>query len=276
MPPSMPPRLVLPALCLAGLASWPRGQEPPPPPDAARPAGKPVEEPAQEPARESAEDLVRQFEEARDRRNAGLRRAREENDAAALERLRRANPAAEFAPRFEAAAAAAAGTAAAVPFLVWLAGHAPREAGAAAIATVMADHRSDPRIAHAVARLSTIGLQLGVDRVEQHLAAVLACNEDAGVRAQAHYTRASLHVGTRAARRSEELRAQAVADLRAVLAAAPDASLQRLATDLLYEAEHLEPGLPAPEIAGEDLDGTPFELSDYRGKVVLLDFWGDW
>jgi hypothetical protein len=37
-----------------------------------------------------------------------------------------------------------------------------------------------------------------------------------------------------------------------------------------------EPAAPAPEIAGEDLDGVPFRLSDYRGKVVLLDFWGDW
>jgi peroxiredoxin len=33
---------------------------------------------------------------------------------------------------------------------------------------------------------------------------------------------------------------------------------------------------PAPEIAGEDIDGKKFKLSDYRGKVVLLDFWGNW
>jgi hypothetical protein len=30
------------------------------------------------------------------------------------------------------------------------------------------------------------------------------------------------------------------------------------------------------EIDGEDIDGAPFKLSDYRGKVVLLDFWGTW
>ena len=30
------------------------------------------------------------------------------------------------------------------------------------------------------------------------------------------------------------------------------------------------------EIAGEDLDGIRFKLSDYRGKVIVLDFWGDW
>ena len=32
----------------------------------------------------------------------------------------------------------------------------------------------------------------------------------------------------------------------------------------------------APDIAGVDLDGVAFKLSDYKGEVVLLDFWGDW
>lgn len=32
----------------------------------------------------------------------------------------------------------------------------------------------------------------------------------------------------------------------------------------------------APEISGEDVDGKEFKLSDYRGKVVVLDFWGFW
>ena len=35
-------------------------------------------------------------------------------------------------------------------------------------------------------------------------------------------------------------------------------------------------GQPAPEIEGMGLDGKPMKLSDYRGKVVVLDFWGDW
>lgn len=35
-------------------------------------------------------------------------------------------------------------------------------------------------------------------------------------------------------------------------------------------------GMPAPEIEAEDIDGAKFKLSDYRGKVVLLDFWGNW
>ncbi len=32
-------------------------------------------------------------------------------------------------------------------------------------------------------------------------------------------------------------------------------------------------GKPAPDLSGRDLSGRLLRLSDYRGKVVLLDFW---
>lgn len=44
----------------------------------------------------------------------------------------------------------------------------------------------------------------------------------------------------------------------------------------LFELRHLRIGKGAPDIEGEDLDGANFKLSDYRGKVVVIDFWGDW
>jgi hypothetical protein len=43
-----------------------------------------------------------------------------------------------------------------------------------------------------------------------------------------------------------------------------------------FEKEHLVVGKTVPDIEGEDIDGKKFKLSDYRGKVVLLDFWGNW
>lgn len=44
----------------------------------------------------------------------------------------------------------------------------------------------------------------------------------------------------------------------------------------LFAMRSLQPGQMAPEIEGPDLDGVSFRLSDYRGKVVLLSFWGHW
>jgi hypothetical protein len=44
----------------------------------------------------------------------------------------------------------------------------------------------------------------------------------------------------------------------------------------LFEIRHLSVGKAAPDISGKDIDGRAFKLTDYRGKVVLLDFWGHW
>lgn len=44
----------------------------------------------------------------------------------------------------------------------------------------------------------------------------------------------------------------------------------------LFEIRNLAIGKVAPDIVGKDVDGVQFKLSDYRGKVVVLDFWGEW
>ncbi len=53
-------------------------------------------------------------------------------------------------------------------------------------------------------------------------------------------------------------------------------SLAAVANANLVELRTLGLGKPAPESEGEDIDGKSFKLSDYRGKVVLLSFWGFW
>jgi thiol-disulfide isomerase/thioredoxin len=44
----------------------------------------------------------------------------------------------------------------------------------------------------------------------------------------------------------------------------------------LQNLPNLVVGKVAPDLVGEDLDGKPMKLSDYRGKVVLVDFWATW
>ena len=44
----------------------------------------------------------------------------------------------------------------------------------------------------------------------------------------------------------------------------------------LFEIRNLAVGEVAPEVEGVDQHGQRFRLSDYRGKVVLLDFWQEY
>jgi WD40 repeat protein/S1-C subfamily serine protease len=49
-----------------------------------------------------------------------------------------------------------------------------------------------------------------------------------------------------------------------------------LAKPAIFSIEHLSIGKKGPEITGNDVDGKTFKLSDYKGKVVVLDFFADW
>ncbi len=53
-------------------------------------------------------------------------------------------------------------------------------------------------------------------------------------------------------------------------------SLGERARHDLFELLHLTIGQMAPELIGEDFDGSEIKLSDYRGKVVVISFWASW
>jgi peroxiredoxin len=44
----------------------------------------------------------------------------------------------------------------------------------------------------------------------------------------------------------------------------------------LRNLPNLQVGRPAPPVVGKDLDGNSLKLEDYRGKVVVVVFWGSW
>ena len=53
-------------------------------------------------------------------------------------------------------------------------------------------------------------------------------------------------------------------------------TLGAYAESTVFELTRLQIGMDVPDIAGNDIDDAEFKLSEYRGKVVVLDFWGDW
>jgi hypothetical protein len=57
---------------------------------------------------------------------------------------------------------------------------------------------------------------------------------------------------------------------------AGDNTLGEIAERALFAIRHLSVGRVAPEISGEDIRGQELKLSNFRGKVVMLSFWGHW
>jgi thiol-disulfide isomerase/thioredoxin/tRNA A-37 threonylcarbamoyl transferase component Bud32 len=53
-------------------------------------------------------------------------------------------------------------------------------------------------------------------------------------------------------------------------------TLDAAAKEKLYELRYLSIGRVAADIDAEDFTGQKFKLSDYRGKVVVVDFWANW
>ena len=46
--------------------------------------------------------------------------------------------------------------------------------------------------------------------------------------------------------------------------------------EVVEAAEAIQPGCPAPNFKLSNLDGKDIALTDFRGKYVVLDFWGSW
>jgi thiol-disulfide isomerase/thioredoxin len=75
---------------------------------------------------------------------------------------------------------------------------------------------------------------------------------------------------------NQRLLACLLAGLLALAGSATAAAQQDDDQALSYQFTALEPPLAAPDFVLSDMDGERHTLQDYRGKVVLLNFWATW
>jgi thiol-disulfide isomerase/thioredoxin len=62
----------------------------------------------------------------------------------------------------------------------------------------------------------------------------------------------------------------------AALALAAPAAAQFTDPKLTHSLTELKPPKPAPDFTLKDMDGKPHSLKDYRGRVLLVNFWATW
>ena len=200
-------------------------------------------------------------------------------DAKAMRELMAGVPPVDYAgftQRFQAAAEKYASTDDAVYFLTWIAHNArDAEAGRAAVEALVAKHVESPKLIDFVEK-AHFAARHYKDQGEAIAAMqrLIDGAKDAQIRGWAMYWTASL------LKRGRDVSAENKAKAEDLLAQAAKLGEGSDLGDMIqaptFEAERLQIGMQAPDIVGHDLDGVPFKLSDYRGKVVVLDFWGDW
>jgi hypothetical protein len=184
----------------------------------------------------------------------------------------------DFAPLVEQADAAAkdfAGTDDAVQFLVFVVQNAgmKRDQAAAAMATLVDKHVDHAAVAKLAPMLPYLSQMVGEENAPP-LLDKLGKSANADVRGWVAFARHGKAIenedlgGT--AYKTAKMELQKAAEL------ASDKRLQQQIGDAIEIREKFAVGNVAPDIEGTDLDGVAFKLSDYKGKVVFLDFWGNW
>jgi hypothetical protein len=162
-----------------------------------------------------------------------------------------------------------------VPFLCWVANNGgDKELVKTAVDRLMKDHVKSKKLVDIAENGMVIGGALGREASDEMLARLVADNGDPMVRAWALYWQATQL--TRGKDVSDENRAKADELLAQAAKLAPGTSLADRIAGPAFEKEHLQIGMTAPDIVGADVDGVAFKLSDYRGKVLVVDFWGFW
>ena len=255
-------RILLSLLLLAGSAGW----------LAAQADDAPKQKEKAGAASKRFDALVKEYESAREEYFKSYSQAKTDE---ARQKLK--YPQAEsYAARFLALAQENPRHGAALDALVWIATNCRNgKERETSLELLLKDHPKSPRLMRVAQSL----VYSERKTAEPWLRSLLKEATDHEVKGWATYAlgrvlRAEDRSGNRNLSEAEKLFEEVVANYGDVKGYSK--TLADLGKGELFELRNLAIGQTAPDIEGEDVDGKKFKLSDYRGKVVVIDFWGDW
>ncbi len=204
-----------------------------------------------------------------------VRKAREAGKPVPKE-WRRMADLSSFTPRFFAKAKAYAGKDEAILFLqeiLWFDQHKGTQSKV--IDTLLRDHVKSEKMESFAIRLGGLYNMIGAENANRSMEALLKNNPHPQVKAAVLWSKVAVLLGGNP-EISDAKKKEGKSLLKRILKLAPKSKAAQLAGDRLFSMENLKMGMPAPDIVGKDLNGKPLRLSEFKGKVVMLDFWGDW
>ena len=185
-------------------------------------------------------------------------------------------PSLEFLPKFQSLAKRAKGKEIGAKALLWVVQNGQSPEGGnnkpvlEAIKSLMADYIQSPVMEQLAAYLR-YSYNIGAKTTSEALRKILAESKIRKVQAAALFHLGSLLMSDQKGESSE------VKSLFERLQKEySDTRYAKQAEGSIFEMENLQIGKTAPEMEGTDHEGKTFKLSEYKGKVVVLDFWGFW
>jgi len=193
-----------------------------------------------------------------------------------------ARPGREFIPELKAIAVEAKGTDTARE--AWfdvldIAGDI-READDArlAIDTTVKEFVTSPELGPFASLVGQAAGLVGMDTATKALETLVEKSPHAAVKAPALFSLGSLLAESD----KPEQKAAGHKALDRLVSEFPDVKPKRGATyaerakGILFELDHLQVGMVAPNFESIDENGQKLAVADYKGKVIVLDFWGNW
>ncbi len=241
------------------------------------------------PADEELDGLIGEYNKAQEAWFQNLEKFRKEDGSSEFkEGAMPPRPGPSFLPRFRAYAEQHAGKPEAIEALVWIMQLTPRPDkpgeksadGLWAVEQLTRNHAADSQLGAHLANLRYSFYDVGKKPLIRFYKRVIEVNKDKETVATAMFNLAltlrSHGLPWDDAGADTFDRDRAATLFRRIVKEYPETPAGKQAKGYVFEIEHLQIGMQAPDFSGEDVDGNTIRLSQFRGQVVVLDFWGFW
>jgi len=223
-------------------------------------------------------NLQNEYRKALDAYYAPFDRAKSDEERQKIRLDPKKDPSRSLIPRFQALSRRAAGTGTGARALLAIIeidrSDAPTSSARRALDDLIAGYCGTSIMEEMVETLRYVPRCLGRETVLTGLRRIIARSSIRAARAAALLNIARITLDD--SETTEAGRFEAKKSLERLRKQFADTRAGRAADHALFELDNLQVGMTAPDFEATDEVGRRFRLSEYRGKVVVLDFWGFW